>query len=139
MALSADEMILSLPRNEQSLVKHLRALVQECLPFAAEKMSYGVPFYTRNRMICFIWPPSISWGPKKEKAQEKGVTLGFCQGNLFSNDRGLLLAEGRKQVYCIYFKKLSEVNDPDIRALLYEAEMIDNSFKKRKKEKQSEN
>jgi hypothetical protein len=139
MAQSVEEMILSLPRSEQSLVKHLRALIQECLPVAIEKISYGVPFYTRNRMICFIWPPTVSWGPKKEKAKQKGVTLGFCQGKLFANDKGLLLAEGRKQVYCMYFKKLADVNDTDIRALLYEAEMIDASFKKQKKEKHSRN
>jgi hypothetical protein len=133
MERSVEELLLSLPKNEQAIVKHLRDLVIECLPFATEKMSYGVPFYTRNRMICFVWPPSVSWGPKKENAQVKGVTLGFCQGKLFSNDQGLLLKEGRKQVYCMYFKKPDEINDSDIRALLFEAELIDASFKKNKK------
>lgn len=128
---SVDEIILSLPREEQTIMKRLRSLILECLPFASEKNSYGVPFYSRNRMICFIWPPSVSWGPKKENYKKKGVTLGFCQGNLFANNQGLLLSEGRKQVFCMYFKGIQEIRDVEIRALLYEAEIIDEGFKKK--------
>jgi len=130
---TAEDVILSLPKNEQIIMKRLRALILECLPKATEKISYGVPFYSRNRMICFIWPPSIYWGPKKQwnDKMEKGVTLGFCQGNLMSNDNGILLAEGRKQVYCMYFTSLKEINDEQIRSLLFEAEIVDEEFKKR--------
>jgi len=132
---SVEELILTLPRKEQVIVKYLRQLILECLPKATEKISYGVPFYTRNRMICFIWPPSVYWGPKKQqgKNEEKGVTLGFCQGNRMSNDDGVLLAEGRKQVYCMYFTAVKEINDEQIRALLFEAEMVDNTFGKAKR------
>jgi hypothetical protein len=129
---SVDEIIQDLPAAEKPVVKRLRALVREALPFAIEKNSYGVPFYSRNRMICFIWPPSVCWGPKKQQTEQRGVTLGFCQGNLMSNDEGLLLAEGRKQVYCMYFKHVSEINDNVIRALLFEAEMVDSTFKKKR-------
>lgn len=132
---SVDEVIQSLPRNEQVIMKRLRALISECLPKAKEKLSYGAPFYTGHRMICFIWPPSIYWGPKqkRDKNEEKGVSLGFCQGNWMRNDEGVLLAEGRKQVYCMYFKTLKEIHDEQIRALLYEAELVDEGFKKKKK------
>lgn len=132
-----DHMISTLPRNEQALVKRLRALVAECIPKATEKAYYcmGIPFYTRNRLICFIWPPSLSWEPgvKDEKRKEKGVTLGFNQGNLMANEDGALLAEGRKQVYVMYFKKLEDIDDHQIRALLFEAAMIDEQFAKKKK------
>jgi hypothetical protein len=134
---SVEEVIEGLPKGEQVIMKRLRALILECLPLATEKNSYGVPFYTRNRMICFIWPPSIYWGSKKETYNDKGVTLGFCQGKLFANDEGLLLAEGRKQVYCMYFRSLKEINDEQIRALLYEAEIIDQEFRKNRKKKSS--
>ena len=50
-----------------------------------------------------------------------------------SNDEGHLLAEGRKQVYCMYFKNVDEIDDQLIRALLYEADLIDESFKKKKR------
>ena len=74
---SVDEIIISLPRAEQVLMKRLRSLILECLPKAEEKVSYSVPFYRRNRMICFIWPPSIFWGPNRtlETQQAKGVGL----------------------------------------------------------------
>ncbi len=132
---SVDEVIMSLPRSEQVIVKRLRALILECLPKATEKISYRVPFYKRHRMICFIWPPSIYWGPKKQwnDKEEKGVTLGFCQGNLMSNEDGVLLAEGRKQVYCMYFKSLKEIKNEQIRALLFEAEFVDEGFTKKTK------
>lgn len=132
-----DEMIANLPRNEQVLVKRLRSLVNECLPKAVEKSYYdlAIPFYRRNRLICFIWPPSVSWesGPKDEKRKDKGVSLGFNQGNLMSNEDGVLLAEGRKQVYVMYFKKLTDINEERIKALLFEAVMIDEQFAKKKK------
>ncbi len=134
-----DQMIAALPRNEQVLVKRLRALVIECIPQATEKAYYdlGIPFYTRNRLICFIWPPSVFWEPNAdhEKRKEKGVSLGFNQGKLMSNEEGVLLAEGRKQVYMMYFKKPDDIDENQIRALLFEAAMIDEQFAKKKKRK----
>jgi hypothetical protein len=134
-----DQMIAALPRNEQVLVKRLRALVMECIPQATEKTYYdmGIPFYARNRLICFIWPPSMAWEPgaNDEKRKAKGVSLGFNQGNLMSNEDGVLLAEGRKQVYVMYFKELSDIDEAQVRALLFEAAMIDEQFAKKKKRK----
>jgi hypothetical protein len=132
-----DEMIMNLPREEQIIVKRLRSLVMECLPSATEKGYYGegIPFYTHHRMICFIWPASVFWGPKRNSQTQKakGVSLGFCQGNLMSNEDGVLLAEGRKQVYVMYFHSLNEIKEDQVRALLFEAGMIDDTFGKRKK------
>lgn len=134
---SVEEVLPGLLPWERKIVQHLRTLVLECLPKATEKLSYGVPFYSRNRMICFIWPPSITWDPQQLKKKEanlaKGVTLGFCQGNKMSNEDGALLAEGRKQVYCMYFKTLSEIDESQIKALLFEAELVDERFKKKRK------
>ncbi len=135
---SVDEIILELPRSEQIIVKRLRSLILECLPSATEKNNFGDPFmerghvlYSHHRMICYIWPSSFAKGKLKETHQAKGVSLGFCQGNLFVNEDGTLLREGRKQVYCMYFKTLKDVNDEKIRSLLFEAEMIDQSFRKK--------
>ena len=127
-----DEIIETLPRDEQIIVKRLRKLVLECLPSATEKKSYGAPFYVHHRMICFIWPPSLNWGGKKRTLVERGVSLGFCQGHLMLNEDGLLLAEGRKQMYCMYFRSPKEIDEEQIRALLFEAELIDQEFSKKK-------
>ena len=59
--------------------------------------------------------------------------LGFNYGKLMSNQDGVLLAEGRKQVYCMYFHSLRDIDEAQIRALLYEAGMIDDSFRKKRK------
>ena len=68
----------------------------------------------------------------KNAPAQKRVVLGFCQANKMSNENGILLAEGRKQVYCVYFTSLKEINDEQIKALLFEAELIDQEFKKKK-------
>lgn len=132
-----DQMISNLPTHERVLVKRLRALVTECIPQATEKAYYdlGIPFYTKNRLICFIWPPSVVWEPNAndKKRMAKGVSLGFNQGNLMSNEDGVLLAEGRKQVYAMYFKKLDDIDEAQVRALLFEALMIDDQFAKKKR------
>lgn len=132
---TVEEAIQSLPKAELAIVRRLRALITECLPKAEEKGYYGlgVPFYTRHRMICFIWPSSFMWGKKPKDNTGKLVTLGFCQGNLMSNDEGILKAEGRKQVYCMYINSLAEINEDQIRALLLEAELIDEGFGLKKK------
>jgi hypothetical protein len=136
-----DEMILALPKTERVMVERLRALVMECLPDAKEKAYYGegLPFYTRHRMICFIWPASVYWGSKRtaETQKTKGVSLGFCYGNLMANEDGVLKAEGRKQVYVMYFHSLKDIRDEQIRALLFEAAMIDDEFGKKKREAKS--
>ncbi len=128
-----DEIILNLPVEERIIVKRLRTLALECLPTATEKNLYGAPFYTHHRMICFIWPPSIYWASKNRTLDERGVTLGFCQGNLMSNEKGILLKENRKQMYCIYFKSIKEIDDEMIRSLLFEADLVDQDFRKKKK------
>lgn len=135
---SVDEMIMNLPPVEQAMVKRLRMLIHECLPFATERGYYDmdVPFYRRHRLICFIWPASVSWESKTsdDTRREKGVTLGFNQGNLMSNENGILKAEGRKQVYVMRFRSLKDINDDQVRALLFEAGMIDDMFGKKKKQ-----
>lgn len=137
---NVDEMIASLPRDERVLVNRLRALVAECVPKATELAYYGlgVPFYRHNKLICFIWPPSVYWDPRgkrKEPANPKGVGLGFNQGNMMSNEDGALLAEGRKQVYILYIKSMKDLDESQVRALLFEAAMLDDEFAKKKKKK----
>lgn len=137
--LAIDEMLQQLPENELAIVRRLRVLIQECLPKALEepKYGYGVPFYTRNRMICFIWPSSIYWGLKRkqETRRSKLVTLGFCQGYLMGNEDRLLQSEGRKQVYCMYINSLAEIKEAQIRAMLFEADMIDQGFGQKRTKK----
>jgi hypothetical protein len=130
---SVDELIELVCREEQVIVRRLRAIIRECLPHAIEKNTYGAPFYSRHRMICFLWQPSLYWGSKNRTLEERGVTLGFCQGNRMMNERKLLLREGRKQMYCIYYRSLDEIDEDQVRAWLYEADLVDQEFQKKRK------
>ena len=126
-------MLINLPKNELVIVKRLRELVGECIPLATEKPYYGlgVPYYSRHRQICYIFPSSALYGP--EHTGRKSVTFGFCQGNKMSNENGILKVEGRKKVRVIYFYNLGDIVDEEIRPLLFEASLIDDSFGRNKK------
>jgi hypothetical protein len=136
---SFEDVLMGLPRAEQIIVKRLRALITECLPMATEHVynDVDIPFYRHNRLICFIWPASVSWEKSRKLGtqDEKGTSLGFNQGHLMENDNGALLAEGRKQVYMMYFKSLQDLDENQVRALLFEAAMIDQQFGKKKNKK----
>ncbi|MEZ4946121.1 MAG: DUF1801 domain-containing protein [Cyclobacteriaceae bacterium] len=133
---SFDEILFGLPRVEQELVKRLRTLIIECIPKATEHVYDDVdfPFYRHNKLICYIWPASMVWkNSPPETPNEKGTALGFNQGHLMSNEEGTLLAEGRKQVYVMYFKSLKDLDEQQVRARLFEAAMIDDQFANRLK------
>ncbi len=118
-------------------MQRLRALILECLPLATENTyeDADILFYKHHRLICFIWPASTAWGSSQpvEKRKTKGVALGFNQGNRMANPDGALQAEGRKQVRCMYFQSLQDIDETQVRALLFEASMIDDSFKRKKR------
>ena len=136
MKKTVDEAIGDLPKEEQVIVKRLRSLILDCLPMATENID-GVIFYSRHRIICFIWPPSFYLGTKKPAVTREEVTLGFQYGNLMANEEGLLLKGNRKQVYCLYFKSVKEINDEQIRPLLFDAELVDEGFGKKKRTNQN--
>jgi hypothetical protein len=53
---------------------------------------------------------------------------------LLSNSQGLLLSEGRKQVYIARFSSLREVEERPLMEVIQEALMIDSLFKKKSKQ-----
>jgi len=115
-----DDFIRELPKNEREIVRRLRMLVLEADPRIKEQFSYGVPYYFRKRRVCFIWPSSSKYGPK-----DALVSFGFCYGNQLSNEQGILLAEGRKQVRIIKYDALNKVDDEVIAPILQEALLVD--------------
>lgn len=125
---TVDEMLLALPRSEQVIAQRLRHLVVECLPFATEKPCYGlgVPYYSHHRQICYIFPSAAVC--EEDKRRKEGVTLGFCQGHRMANEGGILQTEHRKQALTIHFLRLSDLDEDQIRAWLFEAASIDDQF-----------
>jgi uncharacterized protein YdhG (YjbR/CyaY superfamily) len=128
------EFIAGLDPGEKTIVNRLRNLILDTDPRLQEKLSYGVPYFFHNRRVCFIWPAShFPCSEDKRKEYTEKVQLGFCYGNFLSNEQGMLLAEGRKQVYLMKFTSPSEINDQIIREIVMEAVMVDDSFRSLKK------
>lgn len=132
-----NEFARSLPREERIISERLRNLILETDPKLVEKYNYWVPYYVRNKMVCFIWPVSAANAPKakNQKLDDTIVSLGFCYGNKLSNVQGLLLAEGRKQVHIIRFKSVKQLDklENQIREIVAEAVMLDEATKKKSK------
>jgi hypothetical protein len=87
-----------------------------------------VPYFSRHRQICYIFPSSALYGAEDKKHKKK-VTLGFCQGNKMFNENNVLKVEGRKQVRVMYFSTLDDINEDLVRALLFEAGLLDDTFR----------
>ena len=128
---TVDAFIEDLPEGEKLIVKRLRSLVLNLDHRLQEKLSYGVPYYRHHRSILFIWPASHV-PVQKPAAVPTEVSLGFCYGNLLSNEQGLLLKENRKQVYVIRFKSVREINEQVLSEIIQEAILVDDTFKKQK-------
>lgn len=119
---SVEDFLAYLPPEELRVVEYLRELIVECIPEATERLSYNVPYYKRRRNICFIWPASVLWGSKQTW---DGVRLGFTTGYLLTDAEGYLDQGHRKQVYWKDFQHIQQIDADRVRALLYEAVLID--------------
>ena len=123
-----DDFLEYLPETELKLVQALRKIVLDCIPFAQEKLAYNVPFYYRHTRICFIWPATVPWG-----AVAQGVALGFCRGNLLSDEIYFLEKGSRHEVYCKVFTDVREIDTDLLKAYLFEAVEIDDQLHRQKK------
>jgi len=128
--MDVSDFIINLPKEERVIVKKLRDLLIETEPRFREKLSYGVPYFSRNRRVCFIWPASAPLGPKNAK-----VLFGFCYANLLSNVQGILLREGRKQVYIARFSSLNEIDEKLLLEITQEALIVDDLHLQKRKYK----
>jgi hypothetical protein len=127
---TVDEFLEFLPEEEWKVVDVLRRLVFTCMPDVTEKLSFNVPFYKRNKTVCFIWPASILWGKKKTY---EGVRFGFSNGYLLLDENKYLNKGERKQVYWRDFASVKDINVDLLRAYLFEAIIIDDQTKSIKK------
>jgi uncharacterized protein DUF1801 len=126
--MDVNDFVINLPKEERVIVSRLRNLLFETEPRFREKLSYGVPYFSRNRRVCFIWPASAPLGPIDAK-----VSFGFCYANLLSNAQGILLKEGRKQVYIARFSSTNEIDEKLLLEIIQEALIVDDMHLKRKK------
>jgi len=123
-----DEFLDYLPEQERVVVEFLREIVFDCIPDAREKLSYNVPYYSRNRRICFIWPSSVPWG----KVKKEGVMFGFCTGHLLTDDIGYLEKGNRKIVYTKTFFTSGEVDVNLLKSFILEAVELDHQTRSKR-------
>lgn len=117
-----EELLDWLPPEELAIVNAIRHQIFDCIPWAKEKLSYQVPFYSGKKTICFLWPGSVWWGSKQTYT---GVQLGFTQGHLLTNPEDYFEKGTRRQVITKVFKNTKEIDIEKIRTTLFEAAAID--------------
>ena len=128
--MNGDYFFESLPEDEKIVAKLLRSLVLNTLHNVTEKFSYNVPYYYKQRRICFIWHSSV---PSSGKTN--GVIFGFCYGYLLPFPDSYMELGERKQVSMKTFLYPREIDIQMILSLLSEAEKIDVQFAKVKRKK----
>ena len=122
------EYIEGLAADERIIVKRLRDLILDTDPRIVERLSYGVPYFFRNRRLFFLWPASALPYSTAGKMVTPKVTMGFCYGHLLSNDQGLLQKGNRKQVFTISVNTLADINEALLRQVVNEALIADAAF-----------
>jgi uncharacterized protein YdhG (YjbR/CyaY superfamily) len=127
---SVDDFLDYIPAEELKIVELLRQIINNCIPDCKEKLSNNVPFFSRHKNICYIWPSSIPWG-----AVDKGVAIGFTQGSKLSIDEGYFEKNTTTKVYKKIFTDIKQIDIELLKSLLYEAVIIDQNNAKTRREK----
>jgi hypothetical protein len=78
------------------------------------KISYQIPFYYNRSWVCYLNP-----------VPEGKVELAFPRGNELSNDQGILMSNGRKQVKGVILEKTSDIPLEKIKEIVNEAILLD--------------
>jgi hypothetical protein len=78
------------------------------------KMRYRIPFFYGKSWICYLNP-----------LKNGMIEFAFVRGNELSNHQGILDSKGRKQVYSIEFGKLSDIPLQQLREIIHEAILLD--------------
>jgi hypothetical protein len=105
--------------EQRAILQQLRQLILEAAPQVEEAIKWKIPFYCCQGLLCYLNP------------QPEGVVLGFCRGAQLSNDQGLLTGEG-KEVRLLFLPSGSPLPLPEIRQLLQEAILLNETMLHRK-------
>ena len=88
-------------------------------PGVVAKLRYKIPFYDRNRWLCYFNP-----------LKDGGVEWGVCQAFLLSNEQGLLVFKNRSQVASATFYHPHDVPAATLLEVLQEMIVVDDELKK---------
>ncbi len=84
--LTPDEYYAALAEPHKSIAFTARRLLLGIELDVAEEMKYGIPFYSREGMVCYM------------NVNKSGVTIGFISGSQMSDTFGLFTGKSLKMV-----------------------------------------
>lgn len=123
--MTVEEFFFDIPKENREICERLRAIILSAADFE-EKLHYGVPYYFRHRPVTCIWPPGV-WGGAR-----RGVFIGFCRGNLLSNEQGIIEMGNRKRFGLIRFYNVKEIKEEPLLEIIHEAIMVDDEVAREK-------
>ncbi len=126
---TVEEFFFDLPKENREICERLRRIILNAVPDFEEKFFYRVPYYFRHRPVTCIWPAGVWGGPPR------GVFIGFCNGNLLSNEQGIIEMGNRKRFGLIRYFDVKEINEEPIIEILHEAILVDEEVAALKKKK----
>ena len=104
------------PSELKSILRALRSIIFQTVPYVDESIKYDIPFYNYYGRLCFLNPRNST------------VLLGLCKGVLLANMHGLLEGTG-KEVRHIRIKHLKDIDQTALQALLQEAVLLNEMLK----------
>ena len=108
-----EDYFLDFDGDQKQIMLYLHSLLTEEFNLIP-KFQYNLPFYYRKSWICYLFPT------------KKGlIELSFTRGKELSNEQGILKSRGRKLVSSIEFNELKDIPEKEIREVIHEAIILD--------------
>lgn len=108
-----DTFLYRLSKNQKNIVNYFNDHFVYDLHLTF-KIRYKIPFFFNRSWICYLNP-----------VKPDGIELAFTRGNELSNIQGILDSKGRKQISGIVINSLDRINIQEIREIIQEAILLD--------------
>jgi len=106
--------------ESRELLLLLREIILKSDNSVIEKISYKIPFFSRNKPFCYLNP------------KPKGIDIGFWAGPYFEKCASLLETKNRKMIKTYYIPYNSEIRIGELKRIMTEALEIDERFSAKK-------
>ncbi|HAH50585.1 MAG TPA: DUF1801 domain-containing protein [Balneola sp.] len=108
-----EDYIYSFEGDEQEVLLYFHELLIS-FPAVTSKLRFKIPFYYQNTWVCYLNPVK----PNK-------IAICFLRGYEMSNEQGLLVSKGRKQVLSAEFASVDEIPKKLMNEIINEALFLD--------------
>ena len=115
--MTIEDYLLNL-QNEaiQKLMAAAHEMILALIPNIHANIKYKIPFYTLRKNILYLNPSG------------NHIYIGFPFGHLLSNEQGILVTAGRKQVRHIDIFSLEDLYKEAVKEIILEAILLDEAF-----------